>query len=471
MSVIELRDVTFQYNNNEHKALDNVNFSVNEGEIIILTGKSGSGKSTILQVVNGLIPHFFSGELSGEVLVYGENTEDRTVQELSKQIGSVFQNPKAQFFNLHAEDELAFTPSNHNVSADEIRKRQEETVEKFHLKELMDRNILTLSSGEMQKLACGSVYMNLPKIYLFDEPSSNLDEKGIEQLMHTLEEIKKSGSTVLIAEHRIYYALDMCDRIIYMEDGKLRSEFSREEVQSFSHEKIMQLGLRSSVLPTLDKVPTTFSGETVNVEKLFCEKKGKTILNLANISLPKGKIIAITGENGVGKTTFVKCFCGIMKSNITVLDEKILPKKDRIKRSFLVMQDVNTQLSCETVYDELVEKETEENSKKALAILESLDLSDKKDEHPFALSGGQKQRVAIATALFLDKKYIFLDEPTSGLDYDSMAKVSELIKEISKNTDVVAVVTHDKEFISQCCDYEINFSKDGKINLYEIISK
>ena len=470
-NAIEFENVSFSYQKKETKALDAVSFSIKEGECILLTGKSGSGKSSVLQAINGLIPHFFTGEFTGSINVLGESIQGKSVQELSKTIGSVFQNPKSQFFNLDAEDELSFTPSNHNVSIEEIEKRKKDSISKFQLEKILNRKLLTLSSGEMQKIACASVYMNLPKIYLLDEPSANLDTIGIEQLKQTLQEIKKLGATILIAEHRIYYALEICDKIFYMNDGILEKQCTKTDFLALPQESITQMGLRSVVLPQLEKQKIEISENSIEVKNLFCERKGKTILDIKNLSIPKGHIIAITGENGVGKTTFVKSFCGVIKSNSLIHDEKKLAPKERIKRSFLVMQDVNSQLSCETVFDELVEDETPENSKKALKILESLNLLEKKDEHPFALSGGQKQRVAIGTALFLDKKYMFFDEPTSGLDYESMVRVSHLLKELVKTTELIAVITHDREFIQHCCDYEINFSRSNSADIYKIGEK
>ncbi len=467
--MIDFNNVSYSYGEKTDGALNNLSFSVNKGEFILLTGKSGSGKSSVLQAINGIIPQYYKGNLSGEIVIDGENIKGQTVQQLSKKVGTVFQNPKSQFFHLNVQDELTFGPSNQALPIDEIRRRENETVKEFRIENILQKNVLTLSGGEMQRLACASVHMSLPDIYVLDEPSANLDATGIKELKDALLTIKKSGATVIIAEHRIYYALELCDRVFHMENGRIDEIFTKDEFLLLSEQKLHSMGLRSITAPTIPRGPFNIANkECINVKKLFCKRKNETLLDITDLSIPKHCIVAITGINGAGKSTFVKTFSGIMKADAVITDEKILSKRERIRRCFIVMQDVNSQLSCESVYDELVEKDTPENEKRALEILMSLNLLDKREEHPFSLSGGQKQRVAISTALFLNKKYMFFDEPTSGLDFDSMERVSALIEEVAKTAEIVCVVTHDNEFINRCCDYEINFGKSNVAAFYNI---
>ncbi len=470
--MIEFKNVSYSYGEKTDGALSDLNFSVKKGEFILLTGKSGSGKSSVLQAINGIIPQYYKGNMSGEIFIGGENIKEKTVQQLSKHVGTVFQNPKSQFFHLNVEDELTFGPSNQALPREEIQRRKINTVKEFKIEDILGKNVLTLSGGEMQRIACASVHMSLPGIYVLDEPSANLDATGIEELKGALKTIKNSGATVIIAEHRIYYALELCDRVFHMENGRIDKIYTKDEFLRLDEDEFHLMGLRSISAPTIKREPIGAPAtDCVVVEKLYCKRKSETLLDIVDLSIPKHCIVAITGVNGTGKSTFVKTFAGVMKAEATISDEKLLSKRERIKRSFIVMQDVNSQLSCESVYDELVEKDTPENEKRALEILESLDLSDKKDEHPFSLSGGQKQRVAIATALFLNKKYMFFDEPTSGLDLDSMWRVSSLIKKISKVSEVVCVITHDNEFIRQCCDYEINFDKSKISAVYKVVKE
>ncbi len=467
--MIEFKNVTYCYGEKDDEALNDLSFTVAKGEFILLTGKSGSGKSSVLQAINGIIPQYYKGKMSGEIFIDGESIKGQAVGQLSQQVGTVFQNPKSQFFHLNVEDELTFGPSNQALPHDEIKRREADTVKEFKIENILHKNVLTLSGGEMQRLACASVHMSLPDIYVLDEPSANLDATGIEELKDALKTIKNSGAIVIIAEHRIYYTMELCDRVFHMEAGRIDEIFTRDEFLCLSEQKFHSMGLRSITAPTIARMIYDISNkDCIVVEKLSCKRKKEILLDVDNLKIPKHCIVAITGINGAGKSTFIKTFSGIMKADAIISDEKSLSKKERIKRSFIVMQDVNSQLSCESVYDELVEKDTPENEKRALEILKSLNLSDKREEHPFSLSGGQKQRVAIATALFLNKKYMFFDEPTSGLDFESMVRVSDLINEISKTAELVCVVTHDNEFINQCCDYEINFAKSKVAAFYKV---
>ncbi len=464
--MIDFKNVSYSYGEKNKGALNNISFTVENGEFILLTGKSGSGKSSVLQAINGIIPQYYKGNLSGEILIDNENIKGQSVGQLSRRVGTVFQNPKSQFFHLNVEDELNFGPSNQMLPIEEIKRRKKKTVKEFKIENILQKNVLTLSGGEMQRLACASVHMSLPDIYVLDEPSANLDSTGIEELKDALRTIKNSGATVIIAEHRIYYTLELCDRVFHMEDGRIDEVYTKCEFLRLGEQKYHSMGLRSITAPTITKKPVNLSDDQcIKVENLLCKRKNETLLDITDLTIPKHCIVAITGINGAGKSTFVKTFSGIMKAEVKIIDEKPLTKRARIKRSFIVMQDVNSQLSCESVYDELVEKDTPENEKRAVEILASLNLSEKREEHPFSLSGGQKQRVAIATALFLNKKYMFFDEPTSGLDFESMVRVSALIEEVAKTAELVCVITHDNEFINQCCDYEMNFGK-SKVNAF-----
>ncbi len=469
--MIEFKNFSYSYGEKGEAALKNLTFTVKKGEFILLTGKSGSGKSSVLQAINGIILQYYKGSISGEICIDNKSIKKSSVQQLSRQVGTVFQNPKSQFFHLNVEDELTFGPSNQALPLQEIKRREAETVKEFKIENILQKNVLTLSGGEMQRLACASVHMSLPDIYVLDEPSANLDATGIEELKEALETIQNSGATIIMAEHRIYYALALCDRVFHMEDGKIDKIYTKDEFLCLEKQKFHLMGLRSISAPSLKREPVDLSGkDCIVVEKLHCKRRGETLLDVRGLQIPKHGIVAITGVNGVGKSTFVKSFSGVMKAEAAIMDEKMLSKRERMKRSFIVMQDVNSQLSCESVYDELVDKDTAENEKRALDILEALGLLDKREEHPLSLSGGQKQRVAIATALFLNKKYMFFDEPTSGLDFDSMTRVSALLKELVKTAEMLCVITHDKEFIMSCCDYEIHFDK-SKVNIVYTICK
>lgn len=225
--MIQLENVTFTYNGSEEKGnLKNINLSIRQGEVILLCGESGCGKTTLTRLINGLIPWYYEGELNGIIKVDGKEIREQPLHILSRKIGSVFQNPRSQFFNVDTTSEIAFSCENQGLPEDEIRERIHQTVSLFQIENLIDRNIFHLSGGEKQKIACASVSAGEPEIFVLDEPSSNLDVAAIEDLKHIISCWKSAGKTVIIAEHRLYYLMELADRIIYMQNGEIRREWT-----------------------------------------------------------------------------------------------------------------------------------------------------------------------------------------------------------------------------------------------------
>ena len=465
--MISLENIQFSYGTEEKPVLTDVNLTVGEGECIVLCGKSGCGKSTILNLINGIIPNHVEGRLAGKVTVAGVEPKNVSIQELSATVGSVFQNPKSQFFSLNSSDELLFGCCNHKVPRDVMLERLAETADRFNMRHLLDKNIFNLSCGEKQKLTCASVYMNRPSVYVFDEPSANLDAEAIAELKKVIQTLKAAGNTILVAEHRLYYLTEVADRFVYLDDGQIVAEFSQAEFGDISDEERQRLGLRMIAEPMIEShLWEQGVGESaLEIESLRCSYGSKLAVSIDNLRLPKNKVIALVGQNGAGKSTFVAGLCGILKSKGQVVGDKPLAPKERLKRSFMVMQDVNHQLFAESVLDELMLGFTfddEEKIKAAEELLESLNLLPYKDQHPQSLSGGQKQRTAIATALFTGKRYLIFDEPTSGVDLLHMNRIAELIHGIKEQVDLILVITHDREFINSCCEYLIEL-KDGQV--------
>lgn len=206
--MIQIENVTFTYNGSEEKEnLKNISFSIKQGEVILLCGESGCGKTTLTRLINGLIPWYYEGEMTGIVKVTGKDIKEQPLHILSRHIGSVFQNPRSQFFNVDTTSEIAFSCENRGLPETEIQRRIEQTVSLFHIENLIDRNIFHLSGGEKQKVACASVSAGEPEIYVLDEPSSNLDVTAIDDLRDIISCWKAAGKTVIVAEHRLYYLI------------------------------------------------------------------------------------------------------------------------------------------------------------------------------------------------------------------------------------------------------------------------
>ena len=495
--MIEIKNTSFHYTGLDKGGLKNINLKIMDSECVLLCGASGCGKTTLTRLINGLIPHFYKGALSGEVIVNDKNIGEQELYSLAGVVGSVFQNPRSQFFSVDTDGEITFGPENIGLPKEEILKRKKNVITELNLRDLMNRSLFELSGGEKQKIACGSVAALLPHIILLDEPSSNLDWSAIRDLRKIMKLWKNQGKTIIISEHRLWYLKDIIDRALYLEQGEIVHEWTQERFAALSDSELASYELRPLNLEK--RYIQAFSGDTVITDKdidkisdkkeilgelqkkrivikdlyftytpkkyLFFKKRLSPVdadsctLRIPFLSAKLGEIIGIIGNNGSGKSTFLRCLCGLEKTCIgTVsIDGKIYTRKNLTKNCYMVMQDVNHQLFTDSVITEVMLSMEHPDEKKAEKILASLDLLQYKDKHPMALSGGQKQRVAIASAMAADAVMLLFDEPTSGLDYRHMKEVSALLKELAKKGKTIFVATHDPELAAECCDRTIRF--------------
>lgn len=433
----------------DKKVLDDINLIVADGECVLLTGESGSGKSSIINSINGLAFEYENAKFSGSVKVDNKDLKGMELYEISLMISSVFQNPKTHFFNVDTTLELLFYLENIGLDRKEMESRMEDMLKLFPIKHLLGRSIFNLSGGEKQILCVAACYISGCKIIVLDEPSSNLDDKYIDILKEMLHILKNKGITLIIAEHRIYYLTDLADRIILVRKGELFKELTKDELLNSER----QLGLRSAIKTVL-KAQSKLVGNDLNVKKLEYNFKDGSGLKIDDISFGLGNIYGITGKNGCGKSTFLRVMTGLDdrgKSEI-IFNGKILNKKDRLKNSSLVMQDVNHQLFTDSVEEEIKLGVKDLSQDRLDKVLYGLELTELKDRHPMSLSGGQKQRVAIASVLCKNSRFIFFDEPTSGMDYKNMIRISKLIKEMSTKDNIIFIVSHDNEFLNETAD-------------------
>ena len=479
--MILLKDVSYEWEDGR-TALKNINLEIKKGEFVLISGKSGSGKSTLGSVMNGLIPHYYKGKMQGEAFVSGKDISKLLLHEIGHIVGTVFQDPRSQFFTTTTDEEIAFGLQTICKSRDEIKQRVEEVYAELDIEELKGKSVFELSSGQKQKIAIASIYAMNPKVLILDEPSANLDMKATFDLFLILEKLKKKGTTVVLIEHRLYYAKSLFDRFLLVKDGEIAQDLSREEVIHLEGEFWDENGLRTLELEEYriseKKDSYQLNDESISGKGLkFCypsttkvgNKQKQYILNHLDFNMECGKAIGLIGLNGTGKTTFARVLSGLEKieeGKIWAGKDKSLNHKDLMDMSYFVFQDSDYQLFSESVLDEMLlgisSKDKKENTQKAKSILSVLGLDKYIDKHPFALSRGEKQRLTIACGMMKQAKIFIYDEPTSGCDKDSMLSVAKLIEEQLKNGTTVLVISHDFEFLANTVS-RLWVMGDGKI--------
>ena len=465
--MIELKNVSFQYSGSK-RGVANIDLMIKDGECVVFTGKSGCGKTTITRLVNGLAPKYYKGTKTGNIYIAGENIDKMQSYDIGEVVGSIFQDPQRQFFSSELEGEIAFGCENYGFSKFDIQSRTKSAIHKMRLENIGNVSLDLLSSGEKQRTAVASVYAMHPQVFVFDEPTANLDKAGISQMKNILAELKKSGYTLLIAEHRISWIGGLADRYLYMENGHIQKQYSALEFSTINTRERISKGIRCTVDTPFTEMPTPSPTDNIAIraEKVSLEKNKKQILNDVNIFVNEKSITAITGSNGVGKTSLALILSGLeklKKGNIYLHGERAGCRKLR-KDVYYCSNDTGIQFFTESVSKELF-LGTEcsiKNLEKAKKLLKSIQLYDHKDSHPASLSGGQKQRLAVCCALLSSKKILILDEPTSGLDAENMFLIAKALKNTIKQGKTILVITHDEEFMNACCECRINMDEIWK---------
>lgn len=507
--MITIDNVTFTYGAEGAVAsggVREISLAVPDGQFVVLCGESGCGKTTLTRLINGLIPHFYEGALVGSVQVNGKDVSVQPLYDTAQTVASVFQNPRAQFYNIDTTSEITFGCENLGLPEETILEGLSAVTASFHLENLLDRNIFHLSGGERQRIACAGAAMMEPQVLVLDEPSANLDAESIEDLRQILCAWKAAGRTIVISEHRLYYLRDLADRYVYMQNGQIAGDYTAEEFRALTAEQRSEMGLRAleaeemempaaesnamphtSVTASADSIlpsPAVATADAVlhytgaaSVDETsslpycdslelrgfqFAYRHASETLHITDRAIPAHAITAIVGRNGAGKSTFARCLCGLEKCGDIVWNGRMLRAGDRLNTCYMVFQEAAHQLFTESVLDEVLISMDEEDTARAEDILTGLDLLDLRTRHPQSLSGGQQQRVAIATAIAAGREILVLDEPTSGLDYRHMREVATVLRQLRDQGMTIYVITHDQEFIAACCDHVLRM-QDGEI--------
>jgi energy-coupling factor transport system ATP-binding protein len=488
---IDFQNVTFFYEGSNTPALKDINLSINLGEIVLITGPAGSGKTTLCSCINGLIPHFHEGNLQGDVLVRSYNTKKARIGGLASLVGMVFQDPESQLVTSSVADEVAFGPENFGVKREEINERVTAALKATRLEGYEEREPYNLSGGEQQACVIASVYALQPDIYVMDEPLANLDPSGRAQVLRLIIDVaKKRGKTLVIVEHALEEVIPLVDRIVVMHQGEIVRDGTVENVLSLGD--IPQIFTRPPIIRLAEKfldqvrplTPEVFYKELSNKynlgtiqanNSLFHERvlDGKPIIEvkdvsysytqgteaLRNISLTisEGELVAILGRNGSGKTTLVRHLIGLIKPDenkifVNGKDVARTPTHELAQDVGFCFQNPNHQIVTFKVRDEVIfglrahnipPSEYEERIHEALEIVDMLDYID---AEVFDLGKGQKQRLALASVLALKPRILIIDEPTTGQDPQMAEGIFSIIKNLNEMGTTVLMITHQIEY-------------------------
>ncbi len=431
-SIIEAQQLSFTYEGNKLNALENLHFNLDSGQLVFVTGSSGSGKSTLLNIINGIIPEIIEGHLAGDLWIDGQ--KHLQIHERNLILGNVFQNPRSQFFTTNSTSELVFEMENWGMSRQEMDKQLKKISHQFKIEALLNRNIMTLSSGERQFLALLTALIMNPKILIFDEPSANLDYGNAMRLRQQMERLKEEGKLVIVADHRCFYLQGLIDKVLLLEQKTVQCfESEADFYQSHYGKRVFDL-FHHTYSPR-EIAQTTI--ETVKINQLSYQQ----ILKDINLVFHQHEVTTIIGNNGAGKTTLAKLIAKLLS-----------PSKGSIEvdgQPLYIMQDADFQLFGSSCLKELDISCKDDD--KNIQALQLLDLYHLRHKHPHSLSGGEKQRLQMAMALVSSNNVIILDEPTSGLDKASMAKVVSMLETLKKDKTII-LISHDYEFIRESAD-------------------
>lgn len=448
---IRLKEVSFKYDGAKENVLENINLTVEYGETVLLSGVSGEGKSTLLSIINGVIPFVNSGEFSGSVEIDGKDVTKLKISERSKLIGTVLQNADEQIIYDLVNEEIAFGCENLNIASEEIDRR----IERFTTLMQIEKNAKTktLSGGQKQRLITASTLAMEQKIIILDEPLANLDTHTAHILLKALRNLANSGYAVLIVEHRLDVVKNYIDKVMRIENKQL---FTSTDINDLN-----------SGIKTIPHADGSLPGAVlIKGEKLFFAAGDRNIIDGLDIEIRAGERIVLLGENGCGKTTLMRMLARLNKLNGGALSQTITKSKKANSKWFskvgYVYQNPVYQLFMPTLLSEISFKAKSEET--AMEMINAFGLSGLEQRHPQSLSEGQKRRASIAAVCASEPTVLFLDEPTVGQDYKNLCKTVETVNKINKNLGTAIVtVTHDKRCAGALAD-RVLIMENGKIS-------
>jgi energy-coupling factor transport system ATP-binding protein len=491
-SPLVVDNLSFRYRDRQGSAIHGISFTTNPGEVLLIAGASGCGKTTLVRCINGLIPRSYKGEMSGQVLVFGEEVKDWKLSQISQKIGTVLQDPERQILGTKVVNEVAFGLENLGMPREEIFFRVDEALNFLKIPHLRNRETFNLSGGEKQKVALAGVLAMRPSIVLLDEPLASLDPASAQDTLDAVRLLADQGLSILMVEHRVEDVLRIHpERVMFMSEGEIRylgdvaglSKVVNYREVKLPAEDIVERAKQDpapveiKVLPGVTSMKSALSEVEAHAlvrfeDVAFGYESGVEILHGINLQINRGDVIAVLGPNGAGKTTFVKHAIGLLKPK---LGKVFVGGRDTNEASVAeiasmlgyVFQSPSHMLFAPTVREELAFGPTNmKHTKEQIELevkesLKTVNLSDKENDPPLALSFGQQKRVSIAAILAMRSRILVMDEPTAGQDYQNYMNFMDSILQMP-GFEAIMFITHDVDLAAIYANRVLIIS-DGKL--------
>jgi energy-coupling factor transport system ATP-binding protein len=523
---VKLEKLTYRYPYSDSWVLSDVNLEIKKGEFVLLVGPSGCGKSTLVRCLNRLVPEISGGSLAGRVMLEGKDLRNEKTHKLALEVGMVFQNPETQLFSLTVAEDLSFGPENLGLSRIEVLSRVEKALKAVKMENLKDHFIFTLSGGEKQRTAIGGNLAMEPEILVLDEPTSDLDPTGTQEVFELIRRLNvEKQTTIILIEHKLDLIYETADRLLVMDEGRVIFNGKPFEILYREEERLKKLGIyppqlteiarfleldsSASIAPSYEKVlkrlveilqepadesqpeslKTKKPAETstsilsfkesfphVRIENLcYRFEDSSVILKNIDLEIKKGDFLALLGHNGAGKTTLAGHLIGFSKPSCgkILLNGKDIKNYSTAQLSRQVgylFQNPDSQIFMDTVIEEVrfglenLGMPEDKIEKLANEALDIMELSAYKNRHPHSLSRGQRQRLAVASILALEPDLLVLDEPTTGQDRGHIFKFLDKIRELNELGKTIVLITHDMELVAEYAK-RVVLMKQGEILL------
>jgi energy-coupling factor transport system ATP-binding protein len=480
-----IKDITFRYRDRSDPAIRNISLSAEAGELLLIAGSSGCGKTTLIRCINGLIPRSYKGDLQGQIRIHDQDISDLSLARISQLVGTVLQDPERQILGTKVLNEVAFGLENLGLSRSTILEQVDEALEYLNIVHLRDRETFRLSGGEKQKVAIAGVLAMRPSVLLLDEPLASLDPASAQETLSLVRKMVDEGMTVLIVEHRVEDVLKIHpDRVIFMDNGRIRYlggsdglintvDYHEIKLPAF---KIIERASSEPKPPEINFTPQETSDEDEPLVQFkgvnFSYEQTANVLKNVDLTIERGDVIAVLGPNGAGKTTLVKHAIGLLKPKtgrvlVQGRDTQDLSVAQIANTLGYVFQSPSHMLFAPTVKEELtfgpknLGHKPEEIEKEVMEAIDIVNLRGLEDDPPLALSFGQQKRVSIAAILAMGSSILVMDEPTAGQDYKNYMDFMDSILGLP-NFEAILFITHDIDLAVVYANRVLLIS-DGKI--------